>query len=557
MICGVPTTLPDTAAGAGLTGLAFMAVGLVVAVAVLRRRRPAWWPAVVLPGLALLALMSLPAAAVECDDTPAPAPVGTAGDRAVVVAVIDNGNSPYHYDFLASRMPQAGTADALPLDQPPDTYLAGFPAPSTFADYGPLNLTLPGDDPDQAQQDLFDADAAQWDTMQQSNSGTVHYRWVPGTKLIGILGFGGASPQVYSAGAHGMGTSSVSTGNIHGTCPECLLVFIQYTNSNTAEDALTWAMSQPWIDVITNSYGFSSSIELRDRIYNGTDVATEKAASDRGQVVFFSAGNGLENAFTIPNSTLLSSQEGPDWVVTVGATSPADNDFTGTGKPAKVAGIGYGYPSAYGSSTVSDGDDFSGTSNATPEVAGIYAHALYRARQDLGGPSRVQEGGVVATGPPQACGAAIADCAMGDGQLTALELRYALYHGATPTKGYFEDGVTGIISVPVAIADSRFATEGHGTYRGLLDGPDLFQATFEQRLYGVLFGRQPPPDRPVGEVDWMRVDSWCRQHIWGEWGGGYYTDATNTPLPSSDPVGWPIRSTLQAACPSLQPPPKT
>src|SRR3712207_8270807 len=56
-----------------------------------------------------------------------------------------------------------------------------------------------------------------------------------------------------------------------------------------------------------------------DRIYNGTDIATEKEASERGQTIFFSSGNGLENSFTVPNSTYLSSQEGPDWVVTVGA----------------------------------------------------------------------------------------------------------------------------------------------------------------------------------------------------------------------------------------------
>jgi hypothetical protein len=519
----------------------------------------------------LVVALGVPAAAatVGASAKPKPKPTSSAaGDDATVVAVIDSGFSPYHYDFLGSKMPQAGTDAALPVDQAPDTYLKGFPSPASFAGYKPLTLSLPGADPKQTQDSLHQKDAAQWATVKGSRPGAIDYRWIPGTKVIGALSFEtldtdrpvdqvafGSDPTIYGSGGgeHGMGTSSVAVGNVHGACPECLFVFIQYTSMESAERALTWAMQQPWIDAISNSYGFSALIAARDRIYNDTDVATERTASERGQTVFFSAGNGVENAFTVPNSTLLSSQEGPDWVVTVGAVSPNGNDFTGTGKPADIAGIGYGYPSAYDSTTVSDGADFSGTSNATPQVAGTYAKALYAARQALPGASRVQSGGVIATGKKVQCGRARPGCELGDGVLTATELRNRLFLGATPTDGHFEDGVSGLAEVPTTIADTRFASEGHGAYFGAV-AENGFALEFRQRLYGVLNGEVRAAPRPDGEVDWFRVDSACRQHIWGEWSGGYYKNETTTPQPESSP-DWPTRSLIQTVCPSLQQPP--
>ena len=53
-------------------------------------------------------------------------------------------------------------------------------------------------------------------------------------------------------------------------------------------------MRQPWIDVITNSYGFSTGV--RDRIYDGGNAEVSRDASERGQTIFFSAGNGNPEA---------------------------------------------------------------------------------------------------------------------------------------------------------------------------------------------------------------------------------------------------------------------
>src|SRR5688572_12858186 len=78
----------------------------------------------------------------------APVRAPGAGD-ATVIAVLDSGMSPYHWDYLASKMPQAlnkDRSDDLPLNVAPDKWLPGFPSPSSFSSYQPLKLSLDGQD---------------------------------------------------------------------------------------------------------------------------------------------------------------------------------------------------------------------------------------------------------------------------------------------------------------------------------------------------------------------------------------------------------------------------
>lgn len=469
---------------------------------------------------------------------------------ATVVAVIDSAFTPYHWDFLASKMPQANDADAtndLPLDEPPDRWLPGFPDPSGFASYARFDLTLDNDNPFRTIKSLDDADLSTWGTVRRSTASAVNYYWLPGTKVIGAMTFSAGKIHAL-ASAHGTGTSSVSVGNLFGACPECLAVLIQYGSAADGEAAIGWAMKQPWIDAITNSYGFS--LVERDRFYSGSDTEAQRAASERGQTVFFSAGNGISNTFTVPNSTYFSSQEGPDWIVTVGAVAPTNGGtYTGAGKPADIAGVGGGYPSAYTATYVGSkgSTGFSGTSNATPTIAGTYARALYLARRDLAGSSTTQSGGVVAIGEPFACGVA-RECELGDGVLTAAELRARLFAGAVHTPAGLNPG--GTVALP-PVGEDEFAGEGYGTYFARLKGDEDWAAEFE-RLLAPLEGRALPPARPAGESEWMIVDSFCRQHLWGEWSAGSYRSGA-TPLPGTD-TAYPLRSTIEAVCPSLFPP---
>jgi hypothetical protein len=494
--------------------------------------------------------------------------------------------SPYHWDYLASKMPQATNRDRtddLPLGVSPDKWLPGFPSPRSFNSYQPLKLSLDPRDDSTTQAALHAKDAKVWDAFKPSGPNALNYYWIPDTKIIGAISFGPEQPSAVAAttvgnaahkqgvddpvgnvypylpyygigGAeHGMGTASVSVGNLHGTCPECLLVFIQFTDDASGNRAIDWAMKQPWIDGITNSYGFHTlgTATTRDNVYGGASTALQKQASDRGQTIFWSAGNGYENAFVTPNQTIMSSQKGPDWIVTVTASSPnGTSNQTGAGKPADVTGVGEGYPSAYDSKAQTDGAKFSGTSNATPTIAGTYGRALYTARRAMAGASRTQAGGVVARGAFR-CGAKRRNCELGDGRLTAAELRSRLLLSAPHrTKGHAPGG-----AAPQPFqADERYAAEGHGTYLARVHSDDQEWLEEFDLIRKPLLGIGSAPSRPDDERAWFVVDSWCRQHIWGAWTGGYYV-AGKTQLPADD-GSHPTRAAYKNGCTGLVAPPK-
>jgi hypothetical protein len=473
---------------------------------------------------------------------------------AVVLAVIDYTFSPYHWDYLGSKMPQHVDRDPsndLPLGTAPHEWLPGFPAPSkAFSSYEPIDLTLEEKDPDALLEPLDLKDRAKWDAVERSTRDEIKYYWLPDTKVIGAIEFGGQKIHG-SSREHGTGTTSVSVGNLHGTCPECLLVFIDIESASDAVAALDWAMDQPWIDAVSNSYGNGDRVP---KIYNGDDAEAQREASGRGQTIFFSAGNGFENAFTVMNPTYLSSEKGPDWLITVGAVSPrTQGSYVGHGKPADVSGVGRGYPSAYTAQRVSEtgASGFGGTSNAAPTIAGMYLRSLYRARRALHGPSRVQRNGVIASGGGLSCGSARRECELGDGRLTARELRTRLLLGAVHTTPGTTDPQD-LAGAP-AIGEEEFLAEGHGTYFARSSGEVAAWLKELDRIVGPLFGRAKELERPAGEREWMIVDSFCRQEIWGSWKGGYFVDG-KTDLPGPDPA-YPLRSSFEAACPGVPTPP--
>lgn len=460
----------------------------------------------------------------------------------VVVAVVDSGFNPYHHDFLAALMPQAlneDPSDDLPLWDDPAAWVPGHPGASAFASYHRLDLTLTPDDGAAVPNELHDKDAEAWGKVQSSGAGSIHMSWIPGTKVIGAVTFNGNDG--YSSGSHGVGTSSVSVGNIHGSCPHCLLVFVD----GTQEQANNWVMEQDWIDLQTNSWGISSNpVGLpRDRVYAGSDTDLQREATERGQSIFFSAGNGLLNDFSAPNPTLFSSQEGPDWIITVGAITPEGDSYTGHGKPAEVASLGGGYPSAYGATTVTDEAGFGGTSNATPVTAGMYAEALYMLRREMTGASRTQSGGTIAKGAAS-CGEANPECALADGELTVHELREALFRSAKyVSEGYDAAGASG--PLPANPDELRFLAEGHGSYWGLMIGDEQYQTELDT-IVGFVRGDWAEA-QAADQAAWFAADAACRQAGWGEWAYGYDPAAA-----TADPQ-WPMRTWLSETCPVVLP----
>ena len=137
---------------------------------------------VIRPALAVSLLIAALVPAVASQAAPAP----PAKDDVTVIAVIDSGFSPYHQDFLASEVP--ADIKGLPLTKAPDTWLPGFPKPSTFAGYSPLKLTLNGESSTNMDA-LHTKDKASWASVKPSTATSIDYRWIPGTKVIGALTF--------------------------------------------------------------------------------------------------------------------------------------------------------------------------------------------------------------------------------------------------------------------------------------------------------------------------------------------------------------------------------
>lgn len=406
---------------------------------------------------------------------PEPEPEAETRDPFVVIAVVDSGINVYHEAF---RRPE--------LVAHPSTYIDGYPK-----DASAVSLTFGTG----AVDDLARADAVAWDAVK-SNGQDLY--WFPGTNIIGAKSHTPAERAILDDNGHGTGSASVAAGT-YGSCPDCLLVFIEGLGQ------YEWALEQPWIDIVTNSYGpcapgvpgcAARSPATPPLVFSGPT----KDSSEAGQVVLFSSGNGHLNAYDVPQLTYAHAYTGPDWVVTVGAVFPGDqNSIAGAGKPVDLASYGRDWPAADEAS--SDGEiRFSGTSCATPIAAGVFGQVLLEARRALGDVQGGHQGGIVAEGTPVA-GSPFLD----DGILTRAEL----YELVTKTAVYpsAQGGWIYPTGVPATPADA------------LHMGWGVVDANTAQAGVDWLLGGSIPASKPVAEA-WMPVDSEIRQSIWGSWNGG-------------------------------------
>jgi hypothetical protein len=522
----------------------------------------------VVPSSATVALVTLntgtPGAAFtyqELADEPA-TPVGRPG--VTVVAVIEgfghgNGFSPYHDDFLGSYHPWNTDADPsndIDFNTDPSAYIPGYPGAT------PLHLKLPQHETDDVAA-LESGDSSIWDTMQPSEVVNPQMYWFPGTKVVGALGFGLKGIQGPTT-SHATRSASVAAGNIHGSCPECVFVLL---GGDSPLSALAWATAQPWIDVITNSYETSDIAvhpsnrfgiappDHRDGVYFGPEGPYTKAATESGQTIVWAAGNGVANSLgDVPESTYYSSQKGPDWIVTVGAIAQgSDQPFRSSGKPVDIAAYGDDYPAAgmvtsQGQEPANGKGTHSGTSNATPVVAGTFAEVIQQGRELLGDPSPGHADGVVASGTAMPCPPSPNPCPLGDGTLTRAEVQSIVFDNVAPTTIRLTGTPLDTLQPPMeplpvateSTTDSKtgltltepnyfltgpavatYVSEGHGLVYGRAD-PARFVAE-QRRFRDALRGDLTPYQRPPGETAWMAVDSKCRQRLWGEWDGGYDT----------------------------------
>lgn len=402
-------------------------------------------------------------------DTLPPVTPASQDDEHVVVAVVDTGVNPYHEQFRAS-----GLADH------PSTWLDGFPS-----DAQSVELTLDGSD----YQTALQADAGTWDGLSYSGPATVqgtqdeHLYTFPGTRIVAGISFGefdsavqggGGSTPVLDEHGHGSGSAALAGGSgLDLADGNVLIVAVEVANGDF-EDGLWWAARQPWIDAVTVSLGTVANVPLPPLLFGGEDAASRatKLATDNGKPVLFAAGNGFSGSGLAPDhcSTHTSDYTGPSWVTRIGAAEPR------TGNPSTwhclpVDAIARTpAPSASHTSTV-DQDDHSGTSAATPNVAGHLAHLLLEARR----------------------------------QGLAVEPQEALdhlLHAAQPADPAVAPFAEPSLPAPASVVDQGY---------GLVDEESV------DRGLGTLVAGDGPTPRPVEDA-FFAADDAVRDALWGEAG---------------------------------------
>jgi hypothetical protein len=397
----------------------------------------------------------------------------------VVVAVVDNGIDAYHADFAQQRDVRR--------------QIPGYPLRQAKA----LQLSLHAPNYAAARA----ADDRTW-------SGLVDRQlyYVPGTKIVGLVHIPGRGPQdsanqisvdtdpsaghrpVIDDAGHGTSAASLAVGARHGRCKQCLLVFVSAVN---LEDGLRWAAAQPWIDVISNSWGGPLGVPIGGSAgpapTTGQVEQASKLAAASGKIVFFAGGNGLSGAGPYAGAgvdrglTWTSPYSGPPWVTAVGGYDPRSHAPTGWHDvPVDVVADAQEVPAAQADS-FSGERAFIGTSAATPLAAGTAAEALLLARRELG-----DQGGhpgsllVSRTGRPGP---------LADRRLTRGELADAILHAASP--------------LPASSAVDS-AVVGWGR---------LEDAT-AARIAAILTGRSAAPARPEAQ-SWYADNTQVRVTLWG------------------------------------------
>jgi hypothetical protein len=430
----------------------------------------------------------------------------------VVIGMSDSGINPYHAEFSAATYPDE---EVLRLTRNftrhPSEYIPGFPRDATAL---PISLDAgyyPEDDQWIFHREIVDASPDPTEILEESviDHGLVRpgeLYWVPGTKIIGASTFNGygaiddgPDPDLILDGhGHGTGSASVATGNRYGYCPTCLLFFYE----GLWDDEV---YTRPFVDITSHSHGYVGGLPM-GLIYTATEpllgdpTEASREAAERGVTILFSSGNGIGNAFDVPNSTIVSDQTGPTWTLDVGAVRrDTQGAIIGDGTPAHISSWGDGFlPSACRTGIV-DQCAFSGTSAASPYTAGVFGHVLRTVRDVLGdGLVAPRDGQVVAQGRPVP-GSPFLE----DGILTRGELRAVVLKTAAPLPGEF----------------SPFAYPGNWTEdqaRFLVEGYGAATPNHADRAIAVLLGEAPLPDRAEYDEFFME-DCELRDGIYGDW----------------------------------------
>ena len=419
----------------------------------------------------------------------------------VVIALTDSGINAYQQDFRAPEFVHH-----------PSKYIEGYPQNAQALD---LSLNVADQEGYEAARNV---DEETWDGVQSSK-----LYWFPGTRIVGGIsiaaGGGGTYPDwpILDENGHGTGTASVAAGQFYGSNPNALIVEVE----GLGDGPLNWAASQPWIDIVSNSWGPAIA-----GVSTGAVQGT-KTATTRGQSILFSSGNGNFNTNSnpmclpqtsvcvswgpggtipvedpckckVPNSnvSLLSHNKGPSWIMAIGAASPINGQsHWWHGVPVDVSSFGSKWAAAGAfSAEITNKRDFGGTSCASPITAGVLSSVILKAREVLGDTTAGQKpGGVVAQAAqgvtPPATGP------LADGKLTRLEAEAIVTKTAQPVPF---DPVKA--SWDYAIYPT---TPLYYTYQGY----GIVDRGSKSRALSVLLGETAMPDRAEVDTFMAQVDA--------------------------------------------------
>ena len=410
----------------------------------------------------------------------------------VVIAFVGESPNPYQRDFAAPGR-----------NANPHSWLPGYPAASR-----PLRLHLR--EPDL--QTAIKEDDGTWRSVQP---GQLYY--VPGTRISGMvylpspLDHGLSSnvssddptavlnpprPIIDGNTFHGTGVASVAAGNRFGACPDCDIVMVA---SDDEQTGLDWAAHQPWIDIISNSYGGPSGLPTQatpghpDRAANTSSTLSRNAAAS-GHAVIFASGNGVTDLGPTTHGTQHSLTwespfAGPPWVLTVGASKPDEQPTDWHNIPVDLLAQGESRPAADFLSTSGE-MQFYGTSCSAPIVAGVLGEALIRARQALGDLQVGPRAGQLLTNPKT--GARWSYLKLFDAARAVAQ-----WHSFDPSTLAQDPFITP--TTPVG-----YVYEGYG----VVDRDSI------NPLVNVLLGRERQPERPE-MAQWAQLNQQVRTQLWG------------------------------------------
>lgn len=421
------------------------------------------------------------------------------GAAKTVVAIIDSGVNVYHDEFARPN-----------LTAHPSTYLPGYPRSARA-----LQLDLAGRD----YLASVRADDQDWRGLKPGA-----LRYVPGTNMVGMVWLPGSpldGSQSVSAGSepsdpprpviddyqfHGTGVASVLAGKTLGSCPECLFVLV---NASDKEEGFTWAASQPWIDVISNSWGGALGVPSRATGGHPERVAAVEAEFTRravaaGKVVLFASGNGATGLGSVVPSptqhdeTYLSAFTGPPWILTIGAAKRNGQPTNWHDIPVDVIAQGEQRPAAP-PQAISGTEVFYGTSCATPVAAGVIARALLQVRRQVRDHGTGARSGTLVKPAP---GTRPQSGPLANGSLTWREVLDA----ARAVAAWRDFDPSSLANDPLVTPSTQASYAYQGFGRLDIDSVPL--------LTDVLLGRKPAPSRPEMQ-DWAAQHDTTRTRLWG------------------------------------------